>query len=126
MRATLDWSYGLLTDPQRLVLRRLSIFPSEFTLRAAGVVISDESRPHVHMIPLISELVTKSLVIAETGGAEPRLRLLHTTRAHAFAKLAESGELDAVKRRFAEGTRQQRAEAVLRDKPAHPRNKQEA
>src|SRR6266403_1426373 len=126
MRATLDWSYGLLTEPQRLVLRRLSIFPSEFTLRAAGGVISDECRPHVHMIPLISELVTKSLVIAETGGAEPRLRLLHTTRAHAFAKLAESGELDAVKRRFAEGTRQQRAEAVLRDKPAHPRNKQEA
>src|SRR5258706_6339552 len=74
----------------------------------------------------ISKLVTKSLVIAETGGAEPRLRLLHTMRAHAFAKLAESGELDAVKRRFAEYTRQKHAEAVLRDKPAHPRNKQEA
>jgi predicted ATPase len=126
MRATLDWSYGLLTESQRLVLRRLSIFPGEFTLRAAGVVITDEGRPNVHMIPLISELVTKSLVIAETGGAEPRLRLLHTTRAHAFAKLAESGELDAVKRRFAEYTRQKHAEAVLRDKPAHPRNKQEA
>jgi len=126
MRATLDWSYGLLTEAQRLVLRRLSIFPSKFTLRAAGAVISDEGRPHVHVIPLISELVTKSLVIAETGGAEPRLRLLHTTRAHAFAKLAESDELDAIERRFAEYTRQQRAEAVLRDKPAHSRNKQEA
>src|SRR5260370_2634406 len=89
MRATLDWSYGLLTEAQRLVLRRLSIFPSEFTLRAAGAVISDESRPHVHMIPLISELVTKSLVIAETGGAEPRLRLPHATRAHASATLTE-------------------------------------
>jgi predicted ATPase/DNA-binding winged helix-turn-helix (wHTH) protein len=123
MRATLDWSYGLLTEPQRLVLRRLSIFPSEFTLRAAGVVISDESRPNVHLIPLISKLVTKSLVILETGRPEPRLRLLHTTRAHAFAKLAESGELEAVKRRFAEYTRQKYAEAVLRDKSAHPRNK---
>jgi predicted ATPase len=110
MRATLDWSYGLLTEPERLVLRRLSIFPSEFTLRAAGAVISDEGRPHVHILSLISELVTKSLVVAETGGAEPRLRLLHATRAHAFAKLAESGELDAVKRRFAEYTRQERAE----------------
>jgi predicted ATPase/DNA-binding winged helix-turn-helix (wHTH) protein len=126
MRATLDWSYGLLTEPQRLVLRRLSIFPSEFTLRAAGTVISDEGRPNVNMIPLISELVKKSLVIAETGGAEPRLRLLHATRAHAFAKLAESGELDAVKRRFAEYTRHKHAEAVLTDKPPYPRNKQEA
>src|SRR5260370_35961444 len=105
MRGTLDWRYGLLTEAHRFVLRRLSIFPSEFTLRAAGAVISDESRPHVHMIPLISELVTKSLVIAETGGAEPRLRLPHTTRAHAFAKLTESVELDAVKRRFAQHTR---------------------
>jgi predicted ATPase/DNA-binding winged helix-turn-helix (wHTH) protein len=126
MRATLDWSYGLLTEPQRVALRRLSIFPGEFTLRAAGAVISDEGRPHVHMIPLISELVTKSLVIAETGGAEPRLRLLHTTRAHVFAKLAESGELDAIRRRFAEYTRQQRAEAIWRDKPAHSRNRKEA
>jgi predicted ATPase/DNA-binding winged helix-turn-helix (wHTH) protein len=126
MRATLDWSYGLLSESQRLVLRRLSIFPSEFTLRAAGAVISDEGRSHVDIVPLIGELVTKSLVIAETGGAEPRLRLLHTTRAHAFAKLAESGELDAVRRRFAECTRQQRAEAVQLDKPAHRRNKQEA
>jgi predicted ATPase len=125
MRATLDWSYGLLTEPQRVALRRLSIFPGEFTLRAAGAVISDEGRPHVHMIPLISELVTKSLVIAETGGAEPRLRLLNTTRAHAFAKLAESGELDAVKRRFAEYTRQKHAKAVLTDRPTYPRNKQE-
>jgi predicted ATPase/DNA-binding winged helix-turn-helix (wHTH) protein len=126
MRATLDWSYGLLTEPERLVLRRLSIFPSEFTLRAAGAVISDESRPHVHILSLISELVTKSLVVAETGGAEPRLRLLHATRAHAFAKLAESGELGAVKQRFAEYTRQKHAEAVLTDRPAYPRNKQEA
>jgi predicted ATPase/DNA-binding winged helix-turn-helix (wHTH) protein len=101
MRATLDWSYGLLTEHQRVVLRRLSIFPGEFTLRAAGKVSSDEGRPQVHMIPLISELVKKSLVVAETGGAEPSLRLLHTTRAHALVKLAESGELDAVKRRFA-------------------------
>jgi predicted ATPase/DNA-binding winged helix-turn-helix (wHTH) protein len=111
MRARLDWSYALLTEPQRMVLRRLSIFPSEFTLRVAGAVISDEGRPDVHMIPLISELVTKSLVIAKTVGAEPRLRLLHTTRAHAFAKLAESGELDAVKQRLAEYTRQKHAEA---------------
>ena len=111
MRARLDWSYALLSEPQRMVLRRLSIFPSEFTLRVAGAVISDEGRPDVHMIPLISELVTKSLVIAETVGAEPRLRLLHTTRAHAFAKLAESGELDAVKQRLAEYTRQKHAEA---------------
>jgi predicted ATPase/DNA-binding winged helix-turn-helix (wHTH) protein len=125
MRATLDWSYGLLTEPERLVLRRLSIFPREFTLRAAGAVISDEGRPHVHIIPLISELVKKSLVVAETGGAEPRLRLLHPTRAHAFAKLAESGELDAVKRRFAEYTRQKHAKAVLTDRPTYPRNKQE-
>ena len=63
------------------------------------------------MIPLIGELVRKSLVVAETGGAEPRLRLLHTTRAHAFAKLAESGELEAMKRRLAEYTRHQHAEA---------------
>src|SRR5260370_8233960 len=43
MRATLDWSYGLLTEPQRLLLRRFSIFPSEFTLGAAGVVVCTEN-----------------------------------------------------------------------------------
>ena len=43
MRATLDWSYGLLTNAQQMILRRLSIFPGEFTLRAAGAVISDDT-----------------------------------------------------------------------------------
>ena len=102
MRATLDWSYGLLTNAQQMILRRLSIFPGEFTLRAAGAVILDDTYSSSEIIDQVTELIAKSLVAAEMGDVEPRLRLLETTRVYALAKLVESGEHNAVARRHAE------------------------
>ena len=101
MRATLDWSYGLLTEVEQMVLRRLAIFPCDFTLRAAGAVLSDDARSSNHIVEQVTELIAKSLIAAEIGDPEPRLRLLQTTRAYAFAKLNESGEYDAIARRHA-------------------------
>ena len=82
--------------------RRLSIFSGDFTLRSAGAIASDGARSITHVIDEVTELVAKSLVAAEARDAEPRLRLLGTTRAYALAKLTESGKLDAVARRHAE------------------------
>ena len=96
MRATLDWSYGLLTDTQQMILRRLSIFPGEFTPRAADAVISDDTYSSSEIIDQVTELIAKSLVVAEMGDPEPRLRLLETTRVYAREKLTESGEHNAV------------------------------
>jgi predicted ATPase/DNA-binding winged helix-turn-helix (wHTH) protein len=102
MRATLDWSYDLLTEAQQMVLRRIAVFSGDFTLRAADFVISDDPGLCNHIVDHVAELVTKSLVVAEMGDAEPRLRLLETTRAYALAKLIESGEFDAIAPRYAE------------------------
>jgi len=101
MRATLDWSYGLLTEFEQIVLRRLAIFPGDFTLRAAGSIIPDDARSNNQLAEQVTELIAKSLVAADVGDAEPRLRLLQTTRAYALAKLTESGEYDAIARRYA-------------------------
>jgi predicted ATPase/DNA-binding winged helix-turn-helix (wHTH) protein len=101
MSAALDWSYRLLSKSEQTVLRRLSIFSDDFTLRSAGAVASDDACLSTHVIDEVTELVAKSLVGAEARDAEPRLRLLGTTRAYALAKLAESGEFDAVARRHA-------------------------
>jgi len=101
MRATLDWSYDLLTEPEQRVLRRLSIFTDDFTLQAAGAVASDGTRSN-EIVDQVSELIAKSLVAAKMCGAEARLRLLGTIRAYAAAKLAESGELEATRQRYVE------------------------
>jgi predicted ATPase len=115
MRATLDWSYGLLTDAEQTVLRRLSVFSGDFSLRAAAAVASDETRAGNQIIDQVTELVAKSLVAAEAGEDEPRLRLLETTRAFALVKLVEGGEFDAIARRHAEYLRDA-ARAAAQDK----------
>ena len=97
MSATLDWSYDLLSEGEQAVLRRLSIFGGDFTLQAAAAAISDGTRSGDQIIDQITELVDKSLVAAEIGEPEPRLRLLKTTRAYALGKLTESGELHEVR-----------------------------
>jgi predicted ATPase len=102
LRATLDWSYELLTEPERMVQRRLAIFPGGFTLEAASAVAADDGIAPSEVIDCVANLVTKSLVTADTGGAEVRYRLLETTRAYALEKLVQAGEFDAAARRHAE------------------------
>jgi len=99
MCAALDWSYNLLTGAEQAVLRRLAVFAGKFTLHAAGTVAADESHTESKTMELTAELVAKSLIVAE-GDHEPRLRLLETTRAYALGKLSESGELEALTRRY--------------------------
>ena len=101
LQATLDWSYDLLTDPERMVLRRLSVFAGGFTLRAARAVAADDQIAASDVVDCLANLVAKSLVSADSGGTGLRYRLLETTRAYALEKLAQAGEFDATARRHA-------------------------
>jgi len=93
LRATLDWSYDLLYESERKVLRQLSIFAGGFTLAAAGAVISNADMLASDVVDDVANLVAKSLVTADVVGAAVHYRLLETTRAYAREKLAEHGEL---------------------------------
>lgn len=105
IRATLDWSHGLLTDKQQVVLRRLSVFPGEFTLQDAVAIVSDQARPDSLMVDEVTELVSKSLIASVMREAQPRFWLSHVTRAYALEKLRESGELEAIARRLPDGSK---------------------
>ena len=111
--ATLEWSYQLLAESERVILRRLGIFSGPFSLEAASAVMPGGNHGHTEIVDGIASLVAKSLVISDTGGPVTRYRLLDTTRAYAFEKLVESGERGQLARRNAEyGQRMlERAEA---------------
>jgi predicted ATPase/class 3 adenylate cyclase len=102
LRATLDWSHGLLSDAERRVLRRASIFSGGFTLDAASAVIADESIDEFEVIDQLSHLVARSLVVADDTESGTRYRLLETTRAYALEKLAEADETRRCEQRHAE------------------------
>jgi predicted ATPase len=102
LRATLDWSFDLLGQQERVVLRRLAIFAGGFTLEAASVVVSDQAIDELAAVDLLSQLVARSLVVADTNETRARYRLLETTSAYAFEKLVEAGEIEAMRRRHAQ------------------------
>jgi predicted ATPase/DNA-binding winged helix-turn-helix (wHTH) protein len=91
LRATLDWSYDLLTETEQALLRRLAAFAGAFTLDAAAAVANVEAGS-IDILDHLSSLIAKSLVAAEVGDSLPRYALLDTTRAYALEKLDESGE----------------------------------
>ncbi len=99
LRATLDWSYGLLSERERTVLRRLSIFNGGFTLEAASAVVADAEVDEFEVIDVLSHLVARSLVAADNVEGGTRFRLLETTRAYALERLAQAGETQATERR---------------------------
>ena len=101
LRVTLDWSYDLLTESERTVLRRLSIFPGSFSLEAASAVASDDAIDEFAVIDLIAQLVDRSLVVADTGHGGASYRLLETTRAYALEKLVDPIESSFARRRHA-------------------------
>jgi predicted ATPase/DNA-binding winged helix-turn-helix (wHTH) protein len=102
LSATLGWSYGLLPEDQRSVLRRTAVFAGGFTMHAASALATEPGQCESTIIDQLADLVEKSLVMADVGGTEPRYRLLETTRAYAQKRLDESGESEALKRRHAE------------------------
>jgi predicted ATPase/DNA-binding winged helix-turn-helix (wHTH) protein len=119
MRATLDWSYELLSESERVVLRWLGVFVGAFTLDAASAVAASVDIPASEVTDAVADLVGKSLLSTDVGGASLHYRLLETTRAYAREKLIESAEFDHVARRHAEYFRDlfERAEAELETRP---------
>ena len=102
LRATLDWSYELLPEPERVVLQQLSIFAGGFTLSGASAVIASAEIAASDVVDGVANLVAKSLVTADVGGAAVHYRLLETTRAYAREKLTEHDKLGQAARRHAE------------------------
>jgi len=99
LSATLDWSYDLLGEPERRLLRRLSVFRGGFTWEAVQTVCMDPvETAGADTFELLAMLVDKSLVLPVPGRAE-RYRCLEIIRQDAGARLAESGELEPMRRR---------------------------
>jgi predicted ATPase/DNA-binding winged helix-turn-helix (wHTH) protein len=101
LRATLDWSYELLSEPERVVMRRLAVFAGDFTAEAASLVAAGGEIAASEAVLFLANLVTKSMVTVETGSVIAHHRLHETTRAYALEKLAESGDFEQVARRHA-------------------------
>lgn len=96
----LDWSYELLPQPERLVLRRLSVFVGAFTQEAALAVVEDAEIDELQLAEAVDRLIAKSL-LSPTREYATRYRLLETTRIYAIRKLEESGEAYATAERHA-------------------------
>jgi predicted ATPase/DNA-binding SARP family transcriptional activator len=100
LRAVVDWSWELLSEPEQVLARRLATFPGGATLTVAEQVCQDAALPAEAVLPAIFGLVEKSFLIV-AGNGEPRYRMLETIRAYCAERLAEAGEEDQVRRAFA-------------------------
>jgi predicted ATPase/DNA-binding winged helix-turn-helix (wHTH) protein len=101
LRAMLDWSYELLPDEERLLLRRLGIFSAGFTFDAAVAVMQDTGLDVSAVTDGIGNLVAKSLVALNKSDEVTRWSLLETIRAYALEKLAEHAEVETTARHHA-------------------------
>jgi predicted ATPase/DNA-binding SARP family transcriptional activator len=102
LRAALDWSYDLLSEPERALLRRLCVFAGGFTLDAAQAVGAGEGADDMDVLQVLGSLVDKSMIVLEHQEGAARYRLLETMREYVRAKLVEGGEADAAWRAHAE------------------------
>jgi predicted ATPase/DNA-binding SARP family transcriptional activator len=120
LRATVDWSYQLLTDPERVLLRRLSVFRGSWTLDAMQAVAGDEPLEPSVLVDLLGRLVDRSLVVVDRAApgrdGGPRYHLLETIRQYAAERLVDAGEGEAIARAHADHLTAlaERAEAELR------------
>jgi predicted ATPase len=102
LRNAIDWTYRLLSEPDRKVFERMAVFHGGFTLDAAEAVVAEPGED-VDVLDALSSLVDKSLLRrAEGGGGEPRFERLLTIRAFARERLEASGESERWRRRHAE------------------------
>jgi predicted ATPase/DNA-binding winged helix-turn-helix (wHTH) protein len=113
LRAVLDWSYELLPESERRVLRHLAIFAGGFTLEAASAVIDETRHDTIAVVDAIANLLSKSLVTVDRSAAGGRWRLLDTIRAYALERLTECGEFGQTARRHAEFFQDYFASATL-------------
>ncbi|HEY1617215.1 MAG TPA: tetratricopeptide repeat protein [Streptosporangiaceae bacterium] len=105
LRAAIDWSYDLLSKPEQVLARRLSVFAG-WTLEMAERVCADDELPAWQILDLLAGLAGKSLIEVEpeTTLGQVRYRMLETIREYAGARLAAAGEEDAVRRRLRDYT----------------------
>ncbi|GAA3985954.1 BTAD domain-containing putative transcriptional regulator [Allokutzneria multivorans] len=96
LRAMIDWSWELLSDPERTLLRRLAIHAESCSLEAAEAVSGGAD-----VLELLSGLVDRSLVVAEIRNGEPRYRLLESVAAYSLERVHEAGELEELRLRHA-------------------------
>ena len=96
LRAAIDWSYGLLSDHERAMLRRLSVFAGGWTLEAAEAVCAGGGIEPWDVLDLLTQLVDKSLAVAQTHGGEARYHLLETVREYGRERLRDSEAVEQV------------------------------
>ncbi len=107
LRATIQWSYDLLSPAQRRLFERLSVFTGPFDLAAAEAVAADADVDTVEVDHLLGDLVERSMVTPEPGRFGPRFRLLETLRHFADQHLAAQDEAEGISRRHAQWCRRQ-------------------
>jgi non-specific serine/threonine protein kinase len=97
LHATMDWSHELLGQRERVVFRRLSVFAGGFTLKAAESICAGEELQRDEVLELLSQLVDKSLVVAQERDGAARYQLLETIRQYGWERLEEVGEAAQVR-----------------------------
>ncbi len=101
LSGTLDWSYGLLSNSERALFRRLSIFSGGWTLETAEAICAGNQLDGPDILGLLAELIDKSLVQFQAASFGGRYQLLEVVRQYAAERLEESGEADGLRRRHA-------------------------
>ncbi len=98
LRAAIDWSHDLLSEAERILWRRLSVFAGSFSLDAVEAVCADESLPTRTIVPTLTGLVEKSIVSADSAAGRGRYRMLETLRQYAQERLREANEEETLVR----------------------------
>jgi predicted ATPase/DNA-binding SARP family transcriptional activator len=99
LRAAIDWSYDLLAAPERVLFRRLAVFAGGWTLEAAEAICAGDGLEAADVLPLLAQLVDKSLVVARDANEGRRFQLLETIRQYAQEQLDAAGETGALRTR---------------------------
>jgi predicted ATPase/DNA-binding winged helix-turn-helix (wHTH) protein len=102
IRATLDWSYQILSRVEQLALCRLAVFAGAFDTRSASAVIADDEVNESDVLDVLTNLAAKSLLTVRVAGEQVLYRLLDTSRAYALEKLEDSHQRTEIKRRHAQ------------------------
>lgn len=99
LEALIDWSYDLLTEKEKILLRRLSIFMGGWILEEAEIICSNSILSREEIMDILTRLVDKSLISADTKARETRYGMLETIRQYARNKLIQSGEIEEFRNR---------------------------